>query len=151
MGQQHRRRSSQKHSDVGSFLPRQHSRGLALAIVCLLLLGGSYTIWVLARPLYWRLYAEVIHRYQSDPAFVTSNGGLDSGKPWHGSHGLHSAGYHPASIQQGPLSLAVCDAQHRAAVSAHFVPDSIISALAFQLSSLHSRGCSYPNRRLPPP
>lgn len=61
------KRTSYKEPDQQ--LPRQYSRGLALGIVCLLLFGGTWTVWVLARPLYWRLYAEVIHRYQPDPGF----------------------------------------------------------------------------------
>lgn len=138
---QHRRRS-QKQSDLGSFLPRQHSRGLALAIVCLLLLGGSYTIWVLARPLYWRLYAEVIHKYQLDPAFVTSNGVLDSGRHWHGSSGLQLARSPPSKHTAGNIELARTRCRAESRVS---TPRILKSATIFCLSgssstpSMHNR------------
>lgn len=54
-------------------VPRQYSRGLALGVVFLLLFGCSWTIWVLARPLYWRLYADVIHRYEPDPSIASND------------------------------------------------------------------------------
>lgn len=78
MGSQ--RRISQRHNELP--IPRQYTRGLSLGIVCLLLFGSSWTIWILARPLYWKLYADVLHRYEQDPNFVQSDGTLGSGKQW---------------------------------------------------------------------
>jgi hypothetical protein len=43
-------------------------RTLALVVIGVCVALMSYTMWILARPLYWRLYAEVIHRYESDAA-----------------------------------------------------------------------------------
>lgn len=40
----------------------------ALLLVLLAAVLGGYATWVLARPLYWRFYADVIHRYESDAA-----------------------------------------------------------------------------------
>lgn len=63
------KRSSKRGSEHLPTPDRQYSRFVALAIVLLLLFGFSWTIWVLARPLYWKLYADVIHRYTPDPTF----------------------------------------------------------------------------------
>jgi hypothetical protein len=65
--QQHRAISADGMARSGGGGPRR-MRTLALVVigVCILLMG--YTMWILARPLYWRLYAEVIHRYESDAA-----------------------------------------------------------------------------------
>jgi hypothetical protein len=43
-------------------------RGFALFVVLVAAALLGYTVWMLARPLYWRFYAEVIHRYESDAA-----------------------------------------------------------------------------------
>jgi hypothetical protein len=43
-------------------------RGVALALVLLSVSLMGYTIVLLGRPLYWRIYAEVVHRYESDAA-----------------------------------------------------------------------------------
>jgi hypothetical protein len=45
-------------------------RGLALGIVGLMSLGLIFALYMLGRPLYWKIYAEVIHRYEPDPALA---------------------------------------------------------------------------------
>jgi len=47
---------------------QRNLRGFALVVVVLSAALAGYTVWILARPLYWRFYAEVIHRYETDAA-----------------------------------------------------------------------------------
>lgn len=50
-------------------IPRRERpfRGVALGVVGLGLVLVTFAGYVLLRPVYWRLYAEVIHRYEPDP------------------------------------------------------------------------------------
>lgn len=45
-------------------------RGMAIGLVGLMLCGLLFLLYVLGRPLYWKFYAEVIHRYEPDPALA---------------------------------------------------------------------------------
>ena len=45
-------------------------RGLAVGIVAATGLLLLFLLYVLGRPLYWKFYAEVIHRYEVDPALA---------------------------------------------------------------------------------
>jgi hypothetical protein len=49
---------------------RSPLRGLAVGIVAATGLLLLFLLYVLGRPLYWKFYAEVIHRYEPDPALA---------------------------------------------------------------------------------
>lgn len=49
---------------------RSPLRGLAFGIVAATGLLLLFLLYVLGRPLYWKFYAEVIHRYEPDPALA---------------------------------------------------------------------------------
>jgi hypothetical protein len=51
-------------------LGRSPLRGLAVGIVAATGLLLLFLLYVLGRPLYWKFYAEVIHRYEPDPALA---------------------------------------------------------------------------------
>jgi hypothetical protein len=42
-------------------------RGVALGVVGFGLVALCFVSYILLRPVYWKLYAEVIHRYEPDP------------------------------------------------------------------------------------
>lgn len=61
-------------------------RGIALAVVLLALGLMIYMLVLLGRPLYWKLYADVFHRYENQAAQellqeLTRNGEAPAGVP----------------------------------------------------------------------
>jgi hypothetical protein len=87
-------RASRPPLEPDLLIPRQYTRGVALGVVLLLLFGCSWTIWILARPLYWKLYAEVIHRYQPDPQLTFEHAAYGAGGD-HRLSGVPSCGTLP--------------------------------------------------------
>lgn len=54
---------------IGGDVPRlPRMRGVALSIIVLSTSLMLYTVWLVGRPLYWRVYADFIHRYESEAA-----------------------------------------------------------------------------------